>query len=167
MGCDVFISYTHIKNTRETRYAVTKFREHLESELKQQIRNNITVFQDISDICAGDEWERRIKEELASARLLLVLLSPTWLTSEWCQKECELFLKGPPTGREIVPILWDKVEGINLTPEQAALLAKVREHQVLTWDERKYANWKYADWSSPAPNRALGRFAEQLKPKLL
>jgi len=42
------------------------------------------------------------------------------------------------------------------------VLAQLRTYQVLTWDELQYA-----DWASPEPNRAAGKLAEELKPKLM
>jgi hypothetical protein len=64
--------------------------------------------------------------------------------------------------RPIVPLIWDKVDDAHArTPEECALLAKLRTHQILTWDQLQYE-----DWASPAPNKAAGKLAEELEPKL-
>ena len=66
--------------------------------------------------------------------------------------------------RPVVPLIWDKVTESDYaeTSEEAKVLAELRTYQVLTWDDLKYE-----DWTSPAPNRAAGKLAEELKPKLM
>jgi cobaltochelatase CobT len=165
MGCDLFMSYTNIKDMRG---AVKEFGDHLEWELRQKTGNiSLTVFQAGQDIRGGDKWEQIITEQLASARLLLVLLSPTWLRSEWCLKEFKLFLAAERDGemsRPVVPIIWDKVDESHYakTSEEARVLAQLRTYQILTWDELKYE-----DWGAPAAKRAAGKLAEELAPRLM
>jgi hypothetical protein len=159
MNCDVFMSYTNIKDL----YGVVgQFRDHLEHELRQKTGNvSLTVFQDKRDIHASDRWEQVLTEAITSARLLLVLLSPSWLRSKWCRREFELFL---PERRPVVPLIWDKVSDSDYEnrPEEAKVLAQLRTYQILAWDDLKYEDWK-----SPAPNKAAGKLAEELKPKLM
>jgi hypothetical protein len=165
MGCDVFLSYTNIKDLYG---AVEKFRDHLEFELRTKTGNlSLTVFQDKRGIRGGDKWEQVLTEELKSARLLLVLLSPSWLGSKWCRREYELFSAPERDGamsRPVVPLIWDKVTEVDYaeTSEEAKVLKQLLIYQALTWDELKYE-----DWASPAPNKAAGRLAEELKPKLM
>jgi len=110
MGCDVFMSYTSVKDMWG---AVENFRDHLEIELRKKTGNvSLTVFQDKRNFRGGDRWEQILTEELTSARLLLVLLSPSWLRSEWCLREYKLFLAAERDGamsRPVVPLIWDKV----------------------------------------------------------
>ncbi len=147
--------------------AVTKFRDHLEIELRKKTGNvSLTVFQDKRGIHGGDKWEQVLEEELDSAKLLLILLSPTWIRSEWCRKEYEKFIASDVRGMNdkcVVPLIWDKVSDIDaITPEQRTLLAQLRTYQVLIWDELQYD-----DWASPEPNRAAGKLAKELKLKLI
>jgi hypothetical protein len=159
------MSYTSVKDMWG---AVENFRDHLEIELRKKTGNvSLTVFQDKRNIRGGDKWEQILTEELTSARLLLVLLSPSWLRSEWCLREYKLFLAAERDGamsRPVVPLIWDKVTESDYakTSEEAKVLAQLRTYQVLTWDELQYG-----DWASPEPNRAAGKLAEELKPKLM
>jgi TIR domain len=160
MSCEIFMSYTSIKDLYG---AVGEFRNHLETELRKKTGNtSLTVFQDKRDIHGGEKWEEILRDRLGSAQLLLILLSPTWLTSEWCRREYRVFVSadaGTSASRPVVPLVWDKVsEHDARTPEQQNILNELRAHQMLTWDELQYA-----DWTSPEPNRAAGRLAEELK----
>jgi hypothetical protein len=157
------MSYTGIKDQYG---AVSKFREHLEKELREATGNrSLTVFQDNVRIQGGDKWEETLDAELASARLLLVLLSPTWLKSAWCRKEYRLFASGSsgsPTGRPVVPVIWQEISDEDAeTEEQRKLLAELKSYQMFTWGDLRYEAW-----DSAAPNKAAGRLAVQLKPKL-
>lgn len=61
---------------------------------------------------AGTDQEQEIKESLNTARIILLLISPDFMTSEWCQSvEIEKALKRHETGEiRIVPVLLRQVE---------------------------------------------------------
>ena len=162
MSCTVFVSYSNIKDMYG---AVTKFCSHLEFELRQKLGDvDLIVFQDKRDIHGGDKWQDILESELASASLLLILLSPTWLRREWCRREYALFKASMTSGKRkhVVPLVWDAVEDSDAkTQEERHLLAELRSYQSLVWDELRYA-----DWASPEPNQAAGRLAKELKTKL-
>lgn len=74
MSCDVFMSYTSVKDLFGV---VGEFRDHLENELRKTTGNvSLTVFQDKREFHGGDKWQEILSAELASAKLLLILLSP-------------------------------------------------------------------------------------------
>jgi cobaltochelatase CobT len=163
MHCDVFMSYTHVKDLFGV---VGTFREHLENELRQKTGNaQLVVFQDTRGIHGGDKWEQILTAELHSAKLLLVLLSPTWIRSEWCRREYRLFTRGGTGARQdrpVVPLLWDEVSDAHaLTLEERDVLSELKGYQMLRWEELRYE-----DWSSPAPNSAAGKLAKELGLKL-
>ena len=89
MPYDIFMSYTHEKDAYG---AVRVFHEHLEHELYKKSGVITTVFRDKRDVPPGEEWRIFISEQLKSAKMLLILLSPTWLTSEECAPEYNEFL---------------------------------------------------------------------------
>lgn len=162
MGCDVFVSYTRLKDEWS---AVTDFRKHFENQLRQKTGNvNLKVFQDKNDIHGGDKFADRLLDELASAKLLLILFSPTWLKSEWCRKEYQLFVAGgvQAKDRPVVPLVWDSVpDSIATTQEEKDVLEELKAYQMLSWTDLRYE-----DWSTPAPNRALDRIAKELSRRL-
>jgi len=72
---EVFISYSH--NDEELKRELTKHlsllnREHLISEWHDR------------DITAGTEWRLEIDRHLNTARLILILVSPDYMASEYC-----------------------------------------------------------------------------------
>lgn len=163
MACEIFMSYTSVKDLYG---AVDEFRDHLQTELRKKTGDvSLAVFQDKRDIHGGDKWAEILSAEIASAKLLLVLLSPTWLRSEWCRREYRLFVSSgtnASTDRPVVPLVWDRVsEDDAKTPEQRSLLAELKNYQMLTWNELQYEDWK-----SPEPNKAAGRLAEELKRRM-
>ncbi|MGC2110723.1 MAG: toll/interleukin-1 receptor domain-containing protein [Candidatus Korobacteraceae bacterium] len=163
MRCEVFMSYTSVKDLFG---AVGEFRDHLENELRKKTGNiSLTVFQDKRGLHGGDKWEAILTDEIASAKLLLILLSPTWLRSEWCRKEYRLYVSGSTgvsTSRTVVPLVWDKISDTAAeTEEEKSILAELKDRQILTWD-----SLQYEDWKSPAPNKAAGMLAEELTLKL-
>jgi hypothetical protein len=164
MSCEIFMSYTSIKDLHG---AVGFFRDHLEWELRQQTGNlSTTVFQDKRDIHGGEKWEEILTDRLAAAKLLLILLSPTWLTSTWCIREYKLFVAGDgapeSTVRPIVPLVWQDLSGISaLTSEQEGILGELKTRHLLQWGELRYDDWK-----SPGPNKAAGKLAKEIALRL-
>lgn len=61
---------------------------------------------DVTDIRVGDRWENKIRDAIASAELLLVLLSSVSVTSQWVMQEAQLAAsKGK--GR-VIPVIIDE-----------------------------------------------------------
>jgi hypothetical protein len=161
MPDDVFLSYTHVKDEYK---AVSLFRKHLETELRKKTGNvTLTLFQDKDGIRGGDNWEERLRSELKSARVLLILVSPTWLKSDWCRREYEIYRDASPSGapRPIVPILWDSVEESDLATHELDIYHKLRRLQMVEWGELQYE-----DWSDPKLQKAVSRLASDVKKKL-
>ena len=84
---NLFLSYIRSKDDFN---AVSEFATHLENEIKGREPAS-TVFQDES-IGTGQVWPDVLRAKLAAADVLLVLVSPAYLLSEWCRKEFEQFV---------------------------------------------------------------------------
>lgn len=161
MPNDVFLSYTHVKDQYD---AVSKFREHLENELRKKTGNvALTLFQDKSGIRGGDNWEEKLRSELESARVLIILLSPTWLKSAWCRREYEIYndSSSSKSSRPVVPILWDPIDEKDLDLKECTVYRGLRELQIVEWDELQYENWSEAKLM-----KATSRLALDIKKKL-
>jgi TIR domain len=72
------------------------------------------VFFDSTDILTGQDWEARLGADLSTARVLVCLCSPRYLSREACAKEFEIFRRrveaagGPAAGAiAILPVLWE------------------------------------------------------------
>ena len=157
---DIFLSYTSIKDIEGL---VKEFHKHLENEVKQKTGDvNNTIFFDQEEIKGGDKWKEILFEELKSARLLIILLSPTWLNSEWCQWEYEKFKE--IEGRPIYPILWDEVYTENINSEKGKGIYKDLGDIQIGADWTKF---KYKPWSKKKPWAELERIAKEINKKLL
>ncbi len=71
----VFISYTHVDEI---------FKDKLEKHLSIMKRNNIIHTWSDRKIIAGEEWDKRIKSELESSQIILLLVSVDFLASDYC-----------------------------------------------------------------------------------
>ncbi|SRR5579871_114111 len=137
----VFLSYTRLKDDFG---AVSAFRNHLENELRRKTGDKtLTVFQDTVEIGSGERFAERLRAELDAAHILIVLLSPTWLKSDWCRSEYDIYRNSNPTPRPIVPILWDLVEPSRLNEDERDVYHDlVTNVQMAVWDRLQYQSWQ-------------------------
>ena len=71
----IFISYSH-KDDR--------FRDELDAHLSNLKQQNIVRSWHDRRIMAGTDWLHQIDESLESARLILLLISPAFMRSDYC-----------------------------------------------------------------------------------
>ncbi|WP_437914827.1 tetratricopeptide repeat protein [Sorangium sp. So ce302] len=75
MPVRVFISYAHEDDG---------FRRELNKHLRQLQRNHVIDVWHDRQIGAGEEWAGRISENLAAAQIILLLVSPDFIDSDYC-----------------------------------------------------------------------------------
>ena len=75
MAVKIFFCYAH-----EDEKLLNKLKAHLMPMLRQGL---IDVWHD-RDICAGAEWEREISEQISTAQIVLLLVSPDFMASDYC-----------------------------------------------------------------------------------
>jgi hypothetical protein len=107
-GVEIFLSYTWSKDIDHT---IRKFSSDLENSLiGDPKKRDISIFYDKGNIMEGsgeNHFKPILKNHLKSSKIMLVLLSPNWLESTWCQWEFTTF---NISDRPIIPILWDTIE---------------------------------------------------------
>jgi TIR domain len=156
----VFISYTREKDDFDD---VSKFASHLESELRLYAPD-AQVFQDKTNIAAGDRFDERIWGELDETDVLLIFVSPSWLRKKWCREEFARFeavkaAKASP--RLVLPLLF-----IETAPF-------VKDEERETWDKLKLINWidwtelRHEHWDNPAKRKAVSKLAKTIVEKVL
>jgi hypothetical protein len=156
MTCDIFLSYADPKDLFGT---VSEFRCHLENQVQQKTGKKLTVFQDKRDIHGGKEWANVLSNELISAKLLIILLSPLWLNSPWCRKEYTIFCESHSRPRKIFPLRWTEILDRHIEGSEAdAIFSELKTYQIRDWT--KFA--EAADWRSPSPNIAVGGLAKEI-----
>ena len=163
MSYHIFISYPRIADKRGH---VSDIRAHLERELQIKTGDkDLVVFQDRSKLEGGDRWSEKLENELQVADAFLLLLSPLWLTSNWCRKELQVYLSHGPAKeieRPIIPLLWEETEATDArTREEAEILAMIRTLQIVRWDELRHQRSKDSGYYA-----AVSKLAQVIKHKL-
>src|ERR1700741_5292701 len=102
-----FISYTREKDQFDV---VSNLHSRLSNELSL-LDPDGEIFRDGQAMLPGDDFRKKIEQELLPADVLVVLLSPAWLASDWCRWEYSQFSskeKAAGRGRNsrVLPLLW-------------------------------------------------------------
>lgn len=128
---EVFISYAHED---------VGFLEALKTHLSTMVRNGeISPWYD-QNIMAGGEWDREIHERLKSANVILLLVSPHFLASDYCTSvEMNYALKRHESGEAtVIPILL-RVSDWGRSPLQKLQALPTGARPVTKWGRRDEA----------------------------
>ena len=140
MPVNVFISYAH-----EDRAWCERLLDQL-GWLRHS--GQLAVFDD-QQIKPGEQWDDRIRGELAGAAIVVPLISPSFVGSRYCSLD-EL-VGALQTGKRLVPVLVDHVD-LEALPITAIQCLPKDERQ----DLRPLVEW-------PNPNRALAAVAAMIR----
>lgn len=88
----VFLSYSRDDDNHEGGL-ISALRESLMSEFRFQTGQELFVFQDTANIELGENWRRRLENEIDTTKFLLVILTPSYLRSPRCRDELRRFLQ--------------------------------------------------------------------------
>jgi len=92
----VFISYAHRDNQPkfEEKGWVTRFNELFSVYLGERLGANPIIWHDSTKLQGNTALTPEIEQGLANSALLITILSPSYINSDWCRKElhefCEL-----------------------------------------------------------------------------
>ena len=92
---DLFISYAHIDNqplTPEQKGWVTRFHASLEALLSMRMGGNARIWRD-NKLQGNDIFDKEIVEQFPQTAVLVTVLTPRYLNSEWCNREVAEFCK--------------------------------------------------------------------------
>jgi internalin A len=131
-GVRVFISYSHQDEA---------LRAELETHLKLlQRQGTISVWHD-SKITAGTEWTGQIDKNLESAQIILLLVSPNFIASDYCwREEMEVAMKRHEQGTaRVVPIIIRRVDNWESAPFGKAQGLPTGGNPVTLWADRDSA----------------------------
>src|SRR6266699_3952853 len=109
MPVKIFFCYAH-----EDEPLLNKLKAHLRPLQRQGL---VDVWYD-RDISAGTDWEQQIKEQLNTAQIILLLVSPDFMDSDYCysiemQRAIERYERGEAHVIPIIlrPVYWQDVLG--------------------------------------------------------
>ncbi len=130
LGCRVFCSYTHHDEDLKTA---------LESHLAPLVQSgDISVFWSDRKITAGTDIDLKVREELESSQIILLLLSPEFIESNYCYHvEAQLAMDRHERGEARVvsillrPVFWQKT--------------RMRTYLALPKDGRPITSWPNRD----------------------
>lgn len=90
MKYDLFISYSRLDDQNSR---VTEFKTLIEREYYEFTNESLVCFFDKSEIKVMDDWKHKILHGLMNSQLLLIVLSPNYLKSDYCEWEVVEYLK--------------------------------------------------------------------------
>ena len=92
---DIFISYAHIDDesiSKSEKGWITEFHRALEIRLSQLLGERPNIWRD-SALDGNHDYDKEIVSQFSKIALLVSILSPRYVKSEWCIKEVEEFYK--------------------------------------------------------------------------
>ncbi|MEI6436730.1 MAG: toll/interleukin-1 receptor domain-containing protein, partial [Bacteroidota bacterium] len=133
MQYDLFISYSRKDNLT---YRVTELKEKIEAEYFGFAKEELQCFFDKDEIKGMDDWEHRLLQGLKNSHLLLLILSPNYLSSQFCEKEIIEYLKyeysRATQGDGVAQIYFMEIPGLDepgFQAEAKAWLEKISRRQ--------------------------------------
>jgi hypothetical protein len=131
---DVFISYAHRDNqpllqTAAEKGWVSNFDEILSNFLTRELGRDARIWRDKSN-SPGDYFGDKIKENLLKSKAFVLILSPSYVNSQWCHDEFDLYLKERKPIRIgdkscVFPIIKKPVEKNAIPPKWDGILKDV------------------------------------------
>jgi hypothetical protein len=119
-SADIFVSYSH-SNDRDG--WVTELKSKLASGLAD-VSEDVDVWFDTDRLRAGDRFRQEIHDKLSNTRILVAVLSPAYLKSQFCMEE-ELDWFQDSFGREIIQYQKVPLEDDQIAPLPEAHYVKL------------------------------------------
>ena len=97
---DIFISYAHLDDQsldEDQKGWISKFHRVLEVKLSQLLGESPTIWRD-RKLSGSDVYDDKIVNEFKSAQVMISILSPRYVKSEWCNRELHEFYKAAEDG---------------------------------------------------------------------
>src|SRR6266576_1853613 len=121
---DIFISYGHLDDLNpfgEEKGWVDLLHERLLVLVGQALGYEPKIWRDGHNLQGNDELSGAISEGVTSALLLVPVITPRYVQSDWCNREMEAFHAGEPPPREATPGFRSRVFKVVKTPLPAHL----------------------------------------------
>jgi hypothetical protein len=106
MDIDIFISYTHRDNKslnkkqKEGEGWISRFHHCLDIRLGELLGRDPIIWRDVK-LEGNDKFDEEITANLRKAKVILIVISPGYLKSQWCMKELCEFLKAAESSSEL------------------------------------------------------------------
>ena len=97
---DIFISYAHLDDEsldEDQKGWISKFHRVLQVKLSQLLGESPTIWRD-QKLSGSDIYDDKIVNEFKNAQVMISILSPRYVKSEWCNRELNEFYKSAEDG---------------------------------------------------------------------
>ncbi|HJO08395.1 MAG TPA: toll/interleukin-1 receptor domain-containing protein, partial [Verrucomicrobiota bacterium] len=97
---DIFISYAHLDDQsldEDQKGWISKFHRVLEVKLSQLLGESAKIWRD-QKLSGSDVFDDKIVNEFKNAQVMISVLSPRYVKSEWCNRELKEFYKAAEDG---------------------------------------------------------------------
>ncbi len=159
---DVFLSYARDDDSEG---AVTRLTEEIRTIFKQRTGRELRIFFDKQDILTAQIWQDRIVSALRASKLLIAVITDTYLTSQWCRNEWDYFAseeRGLPLGAAQQRIFSVFLRG-KLNPQRPA---PVIQKWIRTIESRQYVVLGGLTQGSEPYREQLVRLADDMNKSL-
>src|SRR6201995_4424634 len=86
------MSYVRLDDHHENG-RVTELRSRLAGEVRMQLGEEFSIFQDRNDVAWGQQWQQRIDGAIDGTTFLIPIITPSFFKSPPCRNEIERFLE--------------------------------------------------------------------------
>ena len=163
-----FWSYSTIDD-RAAGGHLSKLRVRLRDALQLNVgRPEVIIFQDVTAIPHGTEWEQEIQKALGKASFMIPIVTPGFMQSNWCCKEVSRFReREKELGRSdlIFPFIYIKTDDIDPNREDECYSKDVFDllHARQRFD---FSDLRYHEVEGRDVNQRIGELADSLNAAL-
>jgi len=90
MKYDIFVSYAHSDNEDGW---IDSFVNILLSTYRKMTGVSPSIFLDRESLITSDIWDKKIQSALRQSSIMVAVVSPSYILSEWCRKEWSIFVE--------------------------------------------------------------------------
>jgi len=156
-----FMSYVRVDDQHENG-RLTELCSRISGEVRMQLGEEFSIFQDRNDISWGQQWKQRIEDTIDATTFLIPIITPGFFRSPACRDEVERFLnREHRLGRTdlILPIYYISSPSLDnemlRNGDDIAQIIAARQHA--DWRELRFE-----PFTSPSMGKTLAGLAAQI-----
>lgn len=116
---DIFISYAHLDDRSpfgDAKGWIDQLHERLSILASQAIGSELRIWRDGHNLQGNDELQGAIGEGVTTSLLLIPIISPRYVQSDWCNREMDAFHAAEPPPQAAAPGFRSRVFKVIKTP---------------------------------------------------
>ena len=121
---DIFISYAHLDDRSpfgDDKGWIDLLHERLSVLVSQAVGSELSIWRDGHNLQGNDVLQGAIGEGITQSLLLVPIISPRYVQSDWCNREMAAFYASPPPPQAAAPGFRSRVFKVLKTPLPAPL----------------------------------------------